>query len=199
MRAVRVGDSVSDVSALRLPKYVPAGMPAKEVDQRRKRWRCFKIIFGILYSGVVLDISTTALGFQANGSSYEQNPLGSVLIGHLGWIGLWAFMTVLSALCFVSCRVVYWRMRLGWSRLVDVLIWLVALVRWLTIVATISYLMSQPHAFDHVSSSSSSLSATTLVFDLGIGGIILGGAAFSVLLYHVLAGQRVRSTKPDTR
>jgi hypothetical protein len=90
-------------------------------------------------------------------------------------------------------------MRLGWSRLVDVLIWLVALVRWLTTVATISYLMSQPHVFDHLISSSSSLSATMLLFDIGMGGIILVGAAFSVLLYHILAGQRARSTKPNTR
>ena len=190
-------DSVDQVAELTLPKYVPAGMPAKEVETRRGRWRFFKIMFGILYVGLCLDIVTTALGFQANGSSYEQNPIGSQLIAHLGWFGLWAFVTVLSALCFVSCRAVYWRMRLRWSRLVDVLITLVALVRWLIIVATVSYLMSQPHVFDRVISSSSSLSIWTLLLDVGVGVGILAGAAAAVLFYNGMMARRTRSAKVD--
>src|SRR5579871_1283464 len=93
-----------------------ADMPAEELSKRAQRWRFFQITFAFVYSGVVLDVVTTALGYMKSGSSYEQNPLGGSLIGHLGWIGLLALLTVLCWVAYRSVRTVCWRMSAVWSR-----------------------------------------------------------------------------------
>jgi hypothetical protein len=116
-------------------------MPPDELRKRRARWRFFQIAFAVTYLGVVLDVVTTALGFQKTGSGYEQNPLGSVLIGGLGWIGLFLLMSLLCAVCYVSFRTVYWRMSTRWSMILNIVLVLVAAFRWLAVVTAILYLL----------------------------------------------------------
>ncbi|MGI8825828.1 MAG: hypothetical protein ACR2JC_09305 [Chloroflexota bacterium] len=112
-----------------------------ELKKRTFRWRFFRIGFGLLYLGVMLDIITTALGFLKGGAKYEQNPLGGVLIGGLGWIGMAAIMTVLCAVCYFSFRTVYWRMALRWSAVLNTLLVFVVAFRWLVVVTAVLYIL----------------------------------------------------------
>lgn len=116
------------------------GMPADEAAKRRRRWRFFQVAFVLTYVGIILDIFTTNLGFQKAGVSYEQNPLGGSLIGHLGWIGLAVVMTILCEICYVSVRTVAWRKSPSWIMLFNILIVPIALFRWLAVITAIIYL-----------------------------------------------------------
>src|SRR5436309_8862635 len=115
-------------------------MPA-DLAKREARWRFFRIVFVLVYSGVVLDVITTALVYLKSGSAYEQNPLGGGLISHLGWFGLLVLLTVLCLICYHSVRVVYRRMSLGWSMLINILMVAIALFRWLAVVTAVLYLV----------------------------------------------------------
>lgn len=118
-----------------------AAMPAEELRKRQARWRFFQIVFVVVYAGVILDIVTTALGYMKAGSAYEQNPLGGGLIGALGWPGLLALMTGLCLICYHSVRVVYGRLSLRWSVLINTLMILIAAFRWLAVVTAVLYLV----------------------------------------------------------
>ena len=120
----------------------PAGpIPPEEMAKRQSRWRFFQSVFALVYVGIVLDIVTTALGYLKSGSHYEQNPLGGSLIGNLGWPGLAALMTLLCLICYHSVRVVYARMSLRWSWLINGAMILIAASRWLAVVTAIIYLL----------------------------------------------------------
>jgi hypothetical protein len=119
-------------------------MPAEELRKRQGRWRFFQIVFVAVYVGVILDIVTTALGYMKSGSAYEQNPLGGGLIGALGWPGLLVLMTVLCLICYHSVRVVYGRLSLRWSVLINTMMILIAAFRWLAVVTAVLYLL-QPN------------------------------------------------------
>lgn len=109
--------------------------------KRRSRWRFFQIVFVLVYTGIIGDIVTTALGYVKAGSAYEQNPLGGGLIGDLGWPGLAALLTVLCLVCYYSVRVVYARMSLRWTVLINSLMVLIAAFRWLAVATAILYLV----------------------------------------------------------
>lgn len=119
-----------------------AGSGDRERQLRLNRWHFFQVVFVLTYAGVVLDELTTGLGFVKSGASYEQNPLGSLLIGNLGWVGLWLLVTLASVICYFSFRVVYFRMSPAWSLGLNVVVVLVTLVRWLAVVTAIQYLLS---------------------------------------------------------
>lgn len=112
-----------------------------EQRKRGRRWRFFQIVFVFAYSGTILDVITTAMGYEKTGAKYEQNPLGGGLIHDLGWIGLAALLTVLLGVCYFSCRVVYARMNLRWSSLLNTILVLVTAFRWLAVVTAVLYLM----------------------------------------------------------
>jgi len=112
-----------------------------EDHKRNQRWRLFQILFAFVYSGVVLDVATTAIGYAKAGSRYEQNPLGGSLIGHLGWFGLLAVLTALSLICYWSVRLVYSRMSLRWTILINSLMAAIAAFRWLAVGTAIAYLV----------------------------------------------------------
>jgi hypothetical protein len=116
-------------------------MPTEERRLRAARWRFFQIVFVVVYVGVVLDVITTALGYMKSGSQYEQNPLGGSLIGHLGWIGLLALLTVLCWVAYISVRTVAWRMSPRWTRLINIIMVGVAAFRWLAVVTAVLYLL----------------------------------------------------------
>jgi hypothetical protein len=116
-------------------------MPAEEFRKRAARWRFFQIVFVLVYTGVVLDVITTALGYVKSGAQYEQNPLGGSLIGHFGWVGLLMLLTVLCWVCYRSVRVVCWRMSTRWSRIVNIVMVAVAAIRWLAVATAILYLV----------------------------------------------------------
>lgn len=123
---------------------LPVGLqPLPDERKRRFRWRFFQVAFFLTYLGIVMDIVTTAMGFGRMGSAYEQNPLGGTLIGGLGWVGLLALMTMLCAVCYVSFRVVYARLALKWSAILNSVVVIVLLMRWLTVAAAVLYL-TQP-------------------------------------------------------
>jgi len=123
---------------------VTATMPnmhAEELSQRRRRWRFFQITFCFVYAGVVLDVITTAMGYAKAGTSYEQNPLGGSLIGHVGWVGLLAVLTALCIACYRSVRLVYARMSPRWSNLINPLMVVLAAFRWLAVITAVLYLL----------------------------------------------------------
>jgi hypothetical protein len=117
------------------------GMSAEELEQRASRWKFFQIVFCFVYAGIVLDVLTTSLGYQKAGIAYEQNPLGGSLIGHLGWVGLLATLTILCLVCYTSVRLVYRRMSTRWSKLINILMVLLAAFRWLAVVTAVIYLL----------------------------------------------------------
>lgn len=121
--------------------------PEAPGDPRKRnfRWRFFQIAFALTYIGIVLDIVTTALGYAKSGSSYEQNPFGGALIGNLGWIGMFVLLSLLCCICYVCVRAVYWRMSTVWSAIINTVIVLILLVRWLAVVTAVIYLL-QPAA-----------------------------------------------------
>jgi Na+-translocating ferredoxin:NAD+ oxidoreductase RnfD subunit len=114
-----------------------------ELEKRKKRWHSFQVVFGLAYLGIVLDIVTTALGVQKAGAAgaYEQNPLGSFLIGNAGWIGLFALLTAICAVFFVSFRAICWRMPVAWSTVLNTVLMLVTVFRWIAVVTAVLYLV----------------------------------------------------------
>jgi hypothetical protein len=112
-----------------------------EQRKRASRWRFFQIVFAAVYVGIVLDVVTTALGYRRAGSSYEQNPLGVNLIGHLGWLGMLVLLSAICIVCYHSVRLVYARMALGWSLAINGIMVLIAIFRWLAVVTAIIYLI----------------------------------------------------------
>ncbi|GAC1443480.1 MAG: hypothetical protein NVSMB52_01920 [Chloroflexota bacterium] len=112
-----------------------------EVDVRQRRWRMFQGIFALAYVGILGDIATTALGYLKAGSAYEQNPLGGGLIGTLGWPGMVIVLSALCAICYYSVRVVYARMSPRWGIVINGLMILITLVRWLAVVTYVIYLL----------------------------------------------------------
>jgi hypothetical protein len=120
-------------------------MSGEELAKRQSRWKFFQIVFALVYIGIVLDIVTTALGYLKSGSGYEQNPLGGSLIGNLGWPGLAALMTLLCLVCYHSVRVVYARMSLRWTWLINGAMILIAAFRWLAVVTAVIYLLQPAH------------------------------------------------------
>jgi len=117
-------------------------MDAEERTKRLRRWHFFQIVFVLTYAGVVLDEITTGLGFLKSGPGYEQNPLGTLLIGNLGWIGLWLILSFACVVCYLSFRVVYFRLSPAWSMGLNILVVVITLVRWLAVVMAVQYLMS---------------------------------------------------------
>jgi hypothetical protein len=102
------------------------------------------VIFAFLYLGIVLDLITTSLGFARTGSSYEQNPIGGLLIHNTGWIGLFFALSALAAVFYFSSRVVCLRAARFWSTVLTVLLAVAALVRWTAVVTAILYLVQTP-------------------------------------------------------
>jgi hypothetical protein len=113
-----------------------------ECEKRRFRWQFFRFFFGLTYIGIVLDVLTTALGVMKIGPQYEQNPLGGTLIGGLGWIGLLLLLTTLCLICYYSFRTVYWRMALGWSMFLNIVVVMIAATRWLAVVTAVVFILS---------------------------------------------------------
>jgi hypothetical protein len=124
-----------------LSRPVAAGVSASKDEKRRRRWHSFQVVFAFAYLGIVLDEVTTALGVGKSGSAYEQNPLGAYLIGTTGWLGLFILLTALSALCYVSCRVVFWRMRPFWGGMLNAVLAIVTVVRWLAVATAVLYII----------------------------------------------------------
>lgn len=114
-------------------------------DKRRSRWHFFQAVFAVTYLGILLDIVTSAIGFQQMGSGYEQNPLAKALILNIGWVGLTLLLTAVSAVCYLSFRTVYARMGLRWTAVGNVLITMVALMRWVVVSTAIIYLVFPIH------------------------------------------------------
>jgi hypothetical protein len=104
----------------------------------------FQVIFVCAYVGIVLDIVTTAMGFQRVGRAYEQNPIGSLLITNLGWVGLFLLVAVLAAVCYFSFRLVCFRLPTRWSAVLNLLLAVVAVVRWVVVVTAVIYLLDGP-------------------------------------------------------
>ena len=125
------------VNELIAPPHV--SLAPRDLRKRTARWNYFRVMFVFTYLGVVADIFTTARGFQKIGAAYEQNPLGAALISHLGWPGLFAFLTLLAAVAFVSCRTVYWKMAPVWAILLNVALFLMATIRWLVVALAILF------------------------------------------------------------
>ena len=115
---------------------------ASEYKRRRAHWAFFQMVGSFAYAGIIADMITTAMGFQRMGSGYEQNPLGSLLIGRLGWIGLFVVVTSLCSICYMSCRTVYWRMPIRWSVLLNIVLFFLAITRWLVVALTIQWLIN---------------------------------------------------------
>lgn len=131
------------------PEFVAAGPrsipPRNDTGKRNRRWLTFRIIFACTYVGIVLDIVTTAMGFQRAGKAYEQNPMGSAVIADIGWIGLFLLLTALAAVCYFSFRLVCYRMSTRWSALLNALLAVVAAVRWLAVITALMYLADTSH------------------------------------------------------
>jgi hypothetical protein len=127
--------------AITLPHVRVDDLPPAEYQKRAKRFRFFQIVFALTYIGIVLDVVTTALGFMKSGAGYEQNPLGSSLIGGLGWIGLLGVMTVISLVAYVSCKIVQWRKGGAWGRAINIAFVLLATLRWIAVVTAVLYLL----------------------------------------------------------
>jgi hypothetical protein len=116
-------------------------MTDAERSRRQRRWVWFQVIFLATYSGIVLDEATTSLGFQKGGNQYEQNPIGAYLIANLGWVGLLELMTAICIVCYVSIRLVYWRMPTYWSLILNSALFLLAALRWLAVITAVIYLL----------------------------------------------------------
>src|SRR5947209_1959047 len=123
-----------------------SGTPAVVLEQRKRRarWHSFQVIFGLLYSGILLDIITTSMGFQKAGSGYEQNPLGGFLIGNLGWVGLAVVLSAFAGVLYLSCRVLFLQVssrRTGW---LSGVLAAATFVRWVAVVTAVMFIV-QPH------------------------------------------------------
>ena len=119
----------------------------RDAALRANRWRYFQVVFLFTYLGIVFDVITTALGSSVAGSyrAYEQNPLGGALIGHLGWPGILAAMTVLMLVAHACLRAVHTRVSPRWMRFFNWLLLGVAALRWLAVVTALMYIVSPTH------------------------------------------------------
>jgi hypothetical protein len=124
------------VHALLGPPIVAVSSP-NEFRKRWFRWRAFQLLFTATCLGISLDVATTAFWFQKMGARYEQNPLGSSLIGHLGWPGLCLLLALLCSTTFLSFRTVYWRMSTVWSAILNLFVLFVATTRWIVVAAAL--------------------------------------------------------------
>lgn len=122
---------------------LPPEPTCEEARDRQARWTFFRVVFVFVYAGVILDVVTTALGYRKSGATYEQNPLGGALIGHLGWLGLMFLLTVLCLVCYNSVRVVHRTLGRRWILFINGFLVLVAAFRWLAVVTAVLYL-AQP-------------------------------------------------------
>lgn len=113
--------------------------------KRRSRWHFFQVAFAVTYLGILGDIVTSAIGFQQMGSSYEQNPLAKAIILNVGWVGLTVLLTAVCAVCYLSFRAVYARMSLRWTTVGNVLLVIVALMRWVVVSTAIIYMVFPIH------------------------------------------------------
>lgn len=100
--------------------------------------RGFRLIFLAAYLGAMLDVGTTALGVARSGAGYEQNPLGGVLITHLGWWGLAAVVTALCLVIYRAGRLTLHRPR--YRRLVTAALGILALTRWIAVTTAVLFL-----------------------------------------------------------
>lgn len=198
---------LATTSGPKLPNYQILKDPrVAEMQIRADRWRFCRFMMILIYVGLVMDVVTTALGVQEAGMSYEQNPLGSLLITHLGWPGLFLLLTALSAVCYVSCRAVYFRMRLGWTRLIDVLLVFMAAVRWIAVLAALGYLAQQPdllgqrlhQAADSLGQALSFPPPGDVASIATVGVTVAAGVGLALLVYNVLLALWV-STSSSTR
>jgi hypothetical protein len=130
------------------PHYQAHAIPSpefREAKLRSQRWRFFQIVFVFTYLGIILDVVTTAIGSHVAGSTraYEQNPIGGSLIGHLGWLGILAAMTVLMLVAYGCLRVAHRRVTPRWIRFFNWLMLVVGAIRWLAVVTALMYIMPQ--------------------------------------------------------
>jgi hypothetical protein len=127
-----------------------AAVPSRaftDAKLRQRRWRFFQIVFLFTYAGIIFDIITTAMGAARAGSvsQYEQNPIGGLLIGHLGWAGILAAMTAMMLVTYGSLRMVHTRVSPRWIRFFNWFLLIVGAIRWLAVVTAIMYIL-QPGA-----------------------------------------------------
>lgn len=115
--------------------------PARATSGQRSVWHTFLLFFGIMYVGAILDIVTTAIGYRIAGAAYEQNPLGSGLIGHLGWAGLFALLTALAVVAFLTFRAACFQYRPRVTIWIPIILGLGAIVRWLAVVTAVLYII----------------------------------------------------------
>jgi hypothetical protein len=108
---------------------------------RRSRWRLFQIVFSLTCVAIVLDLWTTYLGFQREGSRFEQNGIVLYLLQHVGWFGISVILAVACAACFRSFRTVYWNLGLRWSLWLNIFLILACSFRWLVVVTDTLWLM----------------------------------------------------------
>lgn len=116
----------------------------KTAQLRQTRWHSFKVVFGLAYAGIVLDIVTTAIGIAQVGPSYERNPMTATLINSLSWVGVLVLLSAFAALCYVSVKVVSQRMSPKVTAFLTALLGLGALARW-TAAATAVLFIMQTH------------------------------------------------------
>lgn len=120
-------------------------IPSRSFDEaklRQHRWRFFQIVFVFTYVGIVFDVITTAIGSQVAGSAaaYEQNPIGGVLIGRFGWLGILAALTCLMLVTYSSLRLAHSRVSPAWIKLFNCLLVIIGAIRWLAVVTAVMYI-----------------------------------------------------------
>lgn len=122
-------------------EVMSSALPPEELEKRARRFRAFQVIFVLTYTGIVLDVVTTALGYRQTGASYEQNPLGGLLIGELGWFGMLAVLTAISLIAYVSCKIIQWSLGGSWARWLNIALAVIAAFRWIAVVTAVLYLI----------------------------------------------------------
>jgi hypothetical protein len=122
-------------------EVMTSALPPEELEKRARRFRAFQVIFVLAYTGIVLDVVTTALGYRQAGATYEQNPLGGLLIGELGWFGMLAVLTAMSLIAYVSCKIIQWSLGGSWARWLNIALAVIAAFRWIAVVTAVLYLI----------------------------------------------------------
>lgn len=113
------------------------------IDQlREKRWHSFKVVFGLAYAGIVLDIVTTAIGIAQVGPSYERNPMTAALISDLTWVGVLAMLTAFAGLAYVSVKIVSRHMSPKVTAVLTGLLGVGALARWTVAAGAVLFIMA---------------------------------------------------------
>jgi len=107
---------------------------------RAGRWRVFQIVFLFMCIAIVLDLYTTYLGFQREGSRFEQNGIVLFLIQHIGFLGVAAILIAACLACFQSFRTVYAQLGLRWSFWLNLVLVLGCGFRWLVVVTDTMWL-----------------------------------------------------------